>query len=367
MKFTGSRQRLLDALTMVGSVVAPRSIKPILQNLRIVVDPGGATLLTTDLEVAIRCRVELPRVDEGGDLLLPVARLQGILRESDGEEVRVETEDRVVRISCGNGTFKMASDEPDDFPVVPSFEDQRALRMDRDPFRTLIRKTAFAAAKEKSRYAFNGVRFEVEGEEARMIATDGKRMAVKTVGIENPHALKIAQIIPTKGLQAFERALSENDPHVRIHFEDKQVMVRTGHTEVSSRLVEGNFPRYQSVIPKETALTATFPRQELAAAVRRAGILTNEESRAVRFSFEDGKLVLTSRAMDVGEARVELQSQFEGPPISVAFNPDFVVEGLKTIEADTITVRLSGKDTPARIDGEENYIYVVMPVTLRSG
>lgn len=121
------------------------------------------------------------------------------------------------------------------------------------------------------------------------------------------------------------------------------------------------------MIPKETVLTVVFDRAELAGAIRRAAILTNEESRAVRFAFEDGKLVLTSRAMDVGEARVELDAAFEGAPIQVAFNPDFFVEGLRILEAEKVTLRLSGRDTPARLDGEENYVYVIMPVTLRSG
>jgi DNA polymerase-3 subunit beta len=144
-------------------------------------------------------------------------------------------------------------------------------------------------------------------------------------------------------------------------------MIRTGRAEVSSRLVEGAFPRYQSVIPKETVLTASFPKDDLILALKQAANMTSEESRAVRLSFEEGKLVLTARAMDVGEARVEMACAYEGQPIPVAFNPDFLVEGLRVLDAETITIKISGKDTPARIDGEENFVYVVMPVTLRSG
>ena len=367
MKFRGKRQSLLEALTIVGSVVAPRSIKPILQNLRLVVEPGGATLLATDLEVAIRYRVDLEEVEEGGDILLPVQRLLGIFREADGEEVTFASDDRAMRISCGKGSFKVLGEDPEDFPVVPSFDDEKSFVLEKDPFRLLIRKTTFATAREKTRYAFNGVRFEVEGDIARMVATDGKRMAVKSVGIDNPQDIKAGHIIPTKGLQTFDKVLTEADDQVRINLEDRQVMIRTGCAEVSSRLVEGAFPRYDAVIPKTTVLSASFEKQELLSALKQAAILTNDESRSVRLSFSDGKLVLTSRAMDVGEARVELPTEVDGDAIDVAFNPDFLVEGIKVIDAERLKISVSGKDTPARIDGEEDFVYVVMPVTLRSG
>lgn len=367
MKFRGNRQSLLEALTIVGSVVAPRSIKPILQNLRMVVDPSGATLLATDLEVAIRYKIPLDDVEEGGDVLLPVQRLLGIFREASGDDVSFVSDDRALRISCGRASFKVLGEDPDEFPVIPSFDDGKAFVLEREPFRLLIRKTTFATAREKTRYAFNGVRFEVEGDTARMVATDGKRMAVKSVGIDNPQNIEAGHIIPTKGLQTFDRVLTDTDDQVRINLEDRQVMIRTGNAEVSSRLVEGAFPRYDNVIPKETALTATFEKADLLSALKQAAILTNDESRSVRMSFREDRLVLTSRAMDVGEARVELETETEGEPIDIAFNPDFLVEGLKNMDAERLKIFVSGKDTPARIDGEENFVYVVMPVTLRSG
>ena len=367
MKFRGKRQTLLEAFTIVGSVVAPRSIKPILQNLRLVVDPGGATLLATDLEVAIRYRVELEEVEESGDVLLPVQRLLGIFREADGEDVSFVSDDRALKIACGNGVFKVLCEDPEEFPQIPEFKEDKAFVLDREPFRLLIRKTTFATAREKTRYAFNGVRFEVEGDVARMVATDGKRMAVKTVGIDNPSDISAGHIIPTKGLQTFDRVLSDEDPKVRINLEERQVMVRAGNAEVSSRLVEGAFPRYDAVIPKETVLTAEFQREDLLSALRQAAILTNDESRSVRMSFTEDSLVLTSRAMDVGEARVELTTEVNGESPDVAFNPDFLVEGIKVMDAERLKISISGKDTPARIDGEDNFVYVVMPVTLRSG
>ncbi len=367
MRFQVSRAQLLDAVTLVSTVVPPRSIKPILQNVRLLVDPVGVTLLATDLEVAVRYRLEVGQVTEGGDLLLPVNKLVGILRESVSDTVTVEASERSVNVRAGKSHFRILSEDPDEFPGIPSFTDEGSFSVDREAFRTLIRKTSFAAAREKSRYAFNGVRLEVEGDKLRMIGTDGKKMAVKTVTLDSPAVVERPPVIPIKGLSTMERVLSSEDPKVRLLVDDKQVIMRSGRAEVATRLVEGAFPRYENVIPKETPLRITIEKEALARAFRQAAVLTNEESKAVRMTIEDGQLVLSSRAADVGESKIEEPIQYEGEVISTAFNPDYVLEGLKVMDAEQVKFCCSGKDTPARIDGEENYIFIVMPVTLRSG
>ncbi len=366
MKFTGNRERLLEAFNIVASVVSPRAIKPILQNVRMVVGNDGALLMATDLEVAIRYRIPLDIVEEGGDVVVPAARIHGILRETSVEKVTISSEERRMTVACGSSRFKLQGEDPEEFPVIPAFEDQKSLIIPRESFRAMVRKTHFAAAKERSRFAFNGVRLQIDGDEVRMIATDGKRMAVKLCTVDNPEKLVAGHIIPTKGLLTFEKVLTDDDATVRVAVDEKQVIIKTKRAEVSSRLVEGAFPRYDAVIPKETPLSASFKRDELIQMLRQAKLFTNEESRSVRFAFEEGKLVLTSRAMDVGEARVEIETIVEGTPIETAFNPDFVIEGLAATDAEKITLRLSGRDTPARIDGEKDYVYVVMPVTVRS-
>jgi DNA polymerase-3 subunit beta len=366
MKFTGNRQRLLDAFTIVGAVVSTRAIKPILQNLRMVVGKDGATLMATDLEVAIKWKTPLDEVAEGGDVVIPVARVLGILRETTAPQIEFQSKDRTLTLKCGKSTFKILGEDPEEFPVIPSFEDTKSLVFERDKLRTLIKKTHFAAARERSRFAFNGVRLQVEGDEARMIATDGKRMAVKKVHVDNPGNIPTGHIIPTKGLLMFERVLTDADATVRVSVDDRQVMIKTTQAEVSSRLVDGAFPKYESVIPKTAVLTAKFNKEELLAAMRQAKLLTNEESRSVRLTFQSDKLILSSRATDVGEAEVVVDAVIEGTPVEVAFNPDFVIEGLSAIAANEVTLRISGKDTPSKIDGEEDYEYVVMPVTMRA-
>jgi len=367
MKFTGNRQQLLEAFSMVGSVVPSRPVKPVLSNVRVVVGAEGGTLLATDLDVAIRYRIELESVEEGGDFLLPSAKVLGILRECTGESVAFSSEESSISLKCGSSKFKLLGQDPEEFPTVAPFKDEQAFTMDRNPFRTLIHKTAFATARERTRYAFNGVRFEIEGDEARMIATDGKRMAVKSVAISNPDKISAARTIPTRGLQTFDRVLMDEDKQVRISLDEKQAMIKTVRSEISSRLVEGNFPSYQKVIPAELPNSATFRRTDIVSALRQAAILTNDESRSVRLSFEEKRVIMTSRAVDMGESRIEVEAQYDGQPISMAFNPDYLLEGIKVMDAESIVLRLSEASTPACLEGEENFIYVVMPITLRAG
>lgn len=367
MRFTGNRQRLLDAFTIVSAVISSRAIKPILQNLRMVVTTEGATLMATDLEVAIRWKAPLEEVQEGGDIVIPAGRVLGILRESPVERIVFEAKDRAITVTCGKSRFKILGEDPEEFPAIPAFEATKALVFQREPFRSLIRKTHFAAARERSRFAFNGVRLQVEGDVARMIGTDGKRMAVMAVPVENPDGLTTGHIIPTKGLLMFERVLMDDDATLKVGVDDRQVIIKTSHAEVSTRLVDGAFPKYESVIPKEAVLTASFLKENLLSGMRQAKLLTNEESRSVKLTFEDGKLVLQARATDVGEARIEVDTiKMDGTPVEVAFNPDFVIEGLNAIAGTEVTLRVSGKDTPSRLDGEESYVYVVMPVTMRA-
>ena len=366
MKLRAHRERLFDAFTAAASVVAPRSIKPVLQKVRFQVSEGQVVAIATDLEVAVRYHVPVAGVKEPGDVLLPAARILGILRESPADEVEIEGDDSTLEIRCGGGTFKVQVEAPNEFPEVKPFEEQNSFTLDRDAFRMLIAKTAFAAAKERTRFAFNGVRFDVQGGIARMVATDGKRLAVKSCPVEGSPDQE-ARIIPTKGLATFSRLLRDGDVNVGICLDKKQAMIRTEHVEVTTRLVEGTFPDYRSVLPAKTPYEAEFSAIELRNALKQASILTNEESRSVRFSFEEGRAILTSRAVDVGEARIEIETNFTGQPISVSYNPDYLLEGLKVLDAETVTLKLSGQDTPSLLEGEENFIYLVMPVTLRTG
>jgi DNA polymerase-3 subunit beta len=367
MRFQIPRTRLLDAVSLVAAVIPSRSIKPVVQNLRLQADADGLTLLATDLDVAMRLRVPLEGVREGGDLLVSAAKLIGVLRESPAETVDLDADERALAIQAGRGSFRLVTLATEEFPTISVLPEERALKLPRDSFRGLMRKTAFAAARERGRYAFNGVRLEIEGESAIMAGTDGKKLAVKTIHLDEPLSLGAAPVISLKGIATMERVLDPGDPEVRVFVDDAQFIMRSGPAEVASRLVEGTFPRYETVVPRETPFRIRVRKLDLLNALRQAAVFTSEESQAVRFVMEDHCLCLQARSTDVGESKVSLDVETEGEPIACAFNPEYLIEGLRAMDAEQVTLRFSGKDTPACVDGEEDFIFVVMPVTLRSG
>ncbi len=370
MRITVSRQALLDALQAAVGVVGVKPMKPILENVLIRVERDALVVQATDLEVAVTCRVPVVATEGAGDAFLVSAmRLHGVVREALTESMAIEVEDRVVRAVAGKSVFRIQGDDPEEYPRIPAFGEGKSLRVPRERLRNLIEKTYFAAARDHVRYAVNGIRLEITSEGVRAIGTDGKRMAVQFEPVDNPDGITAANIVPTKGALSFLRILSEDtaDEFVEIASAEKAVLLRASAGVVLSRIIEGTFPDYQRVIPAETPIVATANRQDLIAAFRQASLLTCEESKSVVVGFQPDALVLSSHAAGVGDARVEVAASCTGEPIEIAYIPEYVIEGLKAMSCETVRICASGRDTPSRLDGDENYTYIVMPVTIRRG
>ncbi|MEZ6196341.1 MAG: DNA polymerase III subunit beta [Planctomycetota bacterium] len=370
MRFTAKRQALLEAFQVVGTIIPSRPIRAILSHVHLVVDDASrARLEATDLELSIRFDVPLERVDAVGEAVLPASRVASILRECTTDTVDFSSDELgKVRIEAGRAAFNLLSESPEEFPHLPEFPSDRAFGLDRQKLVTLIRKTQFAVAREKSRFAFNGAKLLIEGDVARMVATDGKRLAMKEVGIDGSDAVSAGPIVPARALAVFEKVMTDEDDTVRMALDDKEIMLHTTRAVISSRLVEGSFPNYQAVIPKETPIRVRFSREELASAFRQAALLTSHETRSVRFELAEGVARLSAHALDAGDARIEVDApDFEGEAFAIAFNPDYVIEGLKVFDADEVELGFSRPNAPAVVRGEEGLIYVIMPVTMRNG
>lgn len=370
MKFTVSKHAVLEALQVVGSVVAPRGVQPILNNVHLVVEADGiARLSATDLEISIRYRLPLSQCEGSGQALLPSGRTLSIIRESNADQITFTCEEKgKISIKAGHGVFDIVSGDPAEFPPIPEFKATNAIGIERDKFLRLIRKTQFAVAKEKSRFGFNGAMFHITNGEARMVATDGKRLVMAWDTIGSAESAPTRPIIPLRALSAFDKLMSLDADAVQVSFDEREIMLKTARAEASSRLVEGAFPDYQAVIPKESTIKVRFARQELSSAFRQAAILTSQESRSVRIFLENGKATLKAQAPDAGAATIDLDApDFTVEPVSIAFNPDYFDEGLKVMEAETVTLSLSRSNLPATLTGDPDFLYVVMPITLRNG
>lgn len=367
MKILANREGLLAAFGMVASACPSRSPKPILQNVKLTVTDDGATLSATDLEVGITCRVFGVKTDNPGSVILPTQRVQQILRTCRDEELAIETEGDTLHIRGLHSTFEMPTDDPDLFPDVPDFAASAYHVVTSGDFKQAIRRTMFATDVESTRYALGGVLFEFADDTLSLVGTDGRRLArqITAVETEGEPAVTGKPVVPVKALKLIDRNLDSDDPPVHIAFvSGTSVMVRTERSVIYSRLVEGRFPNYADVFPKEAPTRIVMSVEALLLAVEQASIVTSEESRGVDFDFTTGILRLSSQAADVGKSKVESMLDFDGASVGVTFDVRYLAECLKTLELNqTITIELIDHKNACVFRTDDSLAYVVMPLT----
>lgn len=370
MKFTVPRNDMLEALQILGSVIPSKSVRPIACNMHMVVNSDGmATLSGTDFEIAMSFNLAVSSVDEPGEAVVHAARATSILREAPEGNVEFETnESGKLSVRAGRSSFNLLTEKPEEFPEPPSYDATHEFALNQKQLVSLIRKVLFAVARDKTRFAFNGARLSIEGGEATMVATDGKRLALMTETIANVDGVTASAIIPGRALGVFEKVLSD-DEEVRLVVGERDVTMKTSRAVMSARLVEGVFPDHNAVIPKASAQSATFDRVDLQKAFRQAALLTSKETRSVHMTIDSQSATLRSKALDAGDAEVVVDcTGFDGEAITVSYNPDFIAEGLGVLEVDAVSFGVNQANEPARIEAAEEpgFLYVVMPVTQRN-
>ena len=367
MKVLCDRARLNDAFQIVQSVVNPRSPKPALQCVKIEAAKKQVRLLATDLEVGARVVLtEGMQADEPGEVLLPADRTAAILKELTSDKVSLTVQDRNATLETDDSKFTLMGDDPADFPAVPDFGKDGATEVEAATLIKMIQRTVFATAREAARYALNGVLWEIHGKEIRLIATDGHRLAVAKGQCKgSKSAGLVSAIVPTKAVHLIERSIADAET-VEIQIGEKELLVRAGNVVIYSRLVDGHFPKYEDVIPKDSDKKVELNTAAFQGAVRRAALLTNEESRGVKITFTKNEAVLSSRAPEMGEARTTVAASMSGDEkqFEIAFNPYFIIDVLKVIESETFTLQLKSANKPGLIRAGTHYEHVLMPVNI---
>lgn len=358
---------MLAAFSAVAPVAPARSPKPILQNVKLEAADGSATLLATDLEVAIRYQASGIDVQQPGAAVLPTARFGQILRECADETFAIEADDKNIRIQGERSTFNLSAENPAEFPSVATFDEAAHYETSARLFKELVRRTIFATDNESSRYALGGVKMEWADGTLTGVGTDGRRLAkmegaLQAVG--EPAAFGDATIVPSRPLQLIDRAVADDDAEVQIAVRQNEVLVRSPRAVIYTRLLEGRFPRWRDVFPQRSnSVKIELPVAPFHAAVRQAAIVTSDESRGVDFTFGGGTLVLSGHAAEVGESRIELPIAYDGDEITITLDPRFVIEFLKVLSGDaSFTLDLEDGDSAAVCTTDDGYGYVIMPL-----
>lgn len=367
MKATCERDKLLHAFQMAASVAPARSPKPILQNVKLETTMEGAILMGTDLEVGIRIEVPGFDVESPGSVVLPRDRFGKILSESSDEKLVLESDGRKALVRGQRSEFQLPSENPDEFPSVLAFEEQKYHEMPARFLREVVRRTIYATDNESSRYALGGVLIELKEGGLTAVATDGRRLACQE-GVATSMGGHVSgdtmTIIPTRAMQLLERALADNEENIQLAARDNDVLVRSGRATVYSRLVEGRFPKWRDVFPRrEGMVKIALTAGPFYAAVRQAAIVTSDERRGVDFAFGNGKIVLSGHGAELGESHVELPIAYDGAEIGITLDPRFLGDFLKVLGAEqTFAIELRDAESAALCTTEDGYAYVIMPL-----
>lgn len=363
MNFKITRSQFLEGLKTVQNIVPSKGALQIIQNILLEAKEKSLYLTTTDLDISIRCVVDCEVVNEGATTLPAKLLLNTIAKAPEGViEVDVDAQDRAV-IKAGSSTSKLSGMSVVDYPALPHDSDSFEYVLPQITLREMLRKTAYAASQDDTRKTLKGVLTSFKGGKLTMVATDGRRLALVEHEIELPAEAEKDVILPSKVVNELQRSLS-TDGDVRITIEKTQIAFKMGQTKVYSKLLDEVYPNYRQVIPESCSERISVDRQLLLSALDRASVMTVEESNSIRLTFESNQLIVSSRAAEVGEVRDIVPIKYDGAKIEIVFNPSYVMDPLKAIDEDEITMELNDGTKPALIKCSVPFLYVMMPLRI---
>src|SRR5215218_47051 len=358
MKFSVTKEKLLEGLQQVQNVVSTRTTLPILSNVLLQAHGGEIHLTTTDLDVGVRGSCEAD-VEKEGATTLPARRLFNIVRELPSSEIQIDVNGKnAASIRSGQSFFKILGLPEEEFPPLPKFEDAKVVTIRQKDLRDGLRKTSYAISTDETRYVLNGVLFSLKDNKLTLVATDGRRLAMVDIELEFPKSHEADIIVPTKAVTELGRLLGE-DGEVKVSVGSGQIAFDLNNTLLVSKLIEGNYPNYKQVIPTETKERVTLERETFLNSLRRVSLLASDKSNSIKLNF-------TANTPEVGEAKESLPVAYKGRDFSIAFNPEFFMAPLRNLSEDEVFLDLIDEMSPGVLKIQTPFLYVLMPMRISS-
>ncbi len=364
MKFNATKDVLLKGIQEVQAAISAKSSLPILSNILLEATEDNLILTATDLDIGITSKIAVkPQI--AGAITIPAKKFLDIIRElPENEPISISVKkNNLINIECGKSAFKIMGLPKEEFPQLPEFKDKDSLTLPQKKLKSMLKLTGFAISRDESRYVLNGVLFVIKPAYIRLVATDGRRLAMVEEKAQLPKTMERKFIVPTKAVAELDKALGE-EGDVKIYLNNNQIFFDMGRTRIVSRLIEGEFPNYEQVIPKEAKDKLLTPKNTFLAAVKRAALFTNQDSSAIKIDLGKDKLVISKSTPYLGEARIEVDAEYKGKDISVGFNPEYLVDLLKNIDEEKIAFEVTDSDKPGVVRIGSEYIYVVLPMQI---
>ncbi len=370
MELVVRKNDLLRELQLFQGIVERKNTIPILANVLFEAEGSTVRMAATDLEVGLRSQCDAS-VSKGGSLTLPAKKLYEIIKALPETDVRIEEDRNGVKVAADRFDSRMQTMARDDFPTLP--ESKGAMdALKRDDLRQMIARTQFAITGEDTRYYLNGALFIIRADAMSLVATDGHRLALVTMPREKAKGRKADDetrvILPRKTLSELGRLLAEGEGDVSFEKGENHLFFEVGGRLLISRMIDGQFPAFERVVPKGNDKRVEFDRDRLTSAVRRVALLSNERSRAVRFQVDTGRIEITSSSPEFGEAREVIIVDYPGPSLQICFNAQYVLDFLAVVETDMVALEFKDEMSqavmkPVGADGYE-YTYVIMPMRI---
>ena len=366
MKFTVNREALLKPLSQVAGVVERRQTLPVLSNVLLQVEPESLSMTGTDLEVEMIGRVPVSGA-EPGEITVPARKLLDICRElPDKAEIECQFADQRLTVRSGRFRSMLSTLPATDFPAVDRSAVEMKTTLDAKAFKKLLDKTAFAMAQQDVRYFLNGMLIELGGGHVRTVATDGHRLAMSNLAQEKASEGARQVIVPRKGVLELQRLLNELDGPVQISIGANHLCAESRDFTLTTKLVDGRFPDYERVVPRNGTKVVLADRQELRQALSRTAILSNEKFRGIRVNLSSGQLQLSANNPEQEEAEEVVSVDYEGDALEVGFNVGYIQDVLGVVDGDKVKITLHDANSSALLEeaDEDDSIYVVMPMKL---
>ena len=367
MEIVVRKNDLLRELQLFQGIVERKNTIPILANVLIEAKGEEVNLLATDLEVAMRSRCPAS-VGKSGSLTLPAKKLYEIIKALPETDVRIVEDKNGVKVAADRFDSRMQTLPREDFPSLPGAAGTSRAALPRQALKEMVAKTQFAITGEDTRYFLNGAKFVIKPDSLTLVATDGHRLAV----VEVEHKIGVKEesgvILPKKTLLELGKLLLEGEGDVMFESGENHLFFEVGGRMLISRMIDGQFPAYERVIPKGNDKHIEFERDRLTNAVKRVALLSNERSRAVKLEIKKGKVEVTSSSSEFGEAREELPVDYAGGPLTISFNAQYVLDFLNVVETDVVMLSLKDEVSqavmkPVGAKGYD-YTYVIMPMRI---
>jgi len=362
MKVKIEKDTLLNGIQKVQNIITTKSTLPILSNILLESTQGNLKLTATDLDIGISCVIPV-ETHEPGIITVPAKRFSDIIKDLPTNMVNIATKkNNLITIETESCQFKIMGLAPEDFPKLPEFKDVEVINLEQASLKQMLALTSFAVSLDETRYILNGILFKIHHNNLTLVATDGKRLAVVERVLKQNIDKEIQIIVPLKAIQELNRNL-QDEGDLSLLLGHNQALFDLKGVVIIARLIEGEFPDYQQVIPPLSENKIHIPREDFLWAIRRAALLSTPDYQAVKLETFKNKLVVSKSTPDIGESREEVSVEYKGKEMAIGFNPTYLIDVLKNLKEESVEFEITDSEKPGviRING---YVYIVLPMRL---